>query len=167
MVIPLKSAFQLLTATEYNQVVQGVNDGTAVQSIGSFSASSAIGTSPTAILTLTNCVMKSGYAYTVENIGGAFGSTANEADFSLWKTSTAGAQIGAFYRTPTPGAPQRNCYGKIYLRRTGVDLTFDMVLAVAASTGTVSHDAASIRPRALVVRPCGAASDYPYAYDVP
>jgi hypothetical protein len=165
--IPTKAAFSVLTANEWNAVAQRSNDGTSVQTIGSFSPSSSIGTGGGAVLTLTGCVLKSGYAYDVILIGGVGGSTANEADFGLHKNAI-GTQIGAFYRTPTPGAAQRNATGFMIIRRTALtDLTLDLIVSVTASTGTVAHDAASVRPRSLVVRPCGAASDYPYAYDVP
>jgi hypothetical protein len=166
MTLAPKAAFSVLTATEYNAALQAINDGTAVQNIGSFTASSAIGTSATAVLTLSNCVFKAGYAYDVFHISLTLGSTTNEADYSLHKNAV-GTQIGAFGRTPTPGGLQRNSQGFTILRRTAAtDLTIDLVLAVAASTGTVTQDAFTNRPRALVVRPCGAASDYPYAFDV-
>jgi hypothetical protein len=137
------------------------------QVASSFSASSAIGASPTAVLTIPNCVLQAKTAYSIENIGGVFGSVTNTADFSLWKTSTAGTQIGAFYRTQTFGAAQMNCYGKIYMRNdTAVDLTFDLVLAVAANTGTVTHDAFTNRPRALVVTNVGTSSQFAFAFSV-
>lgn len=140
---------------------------TTSQSASSTSASSAIATSATAVLTLSGCVLRAGRAYSIENIGGTFGSTTNTADFSLWKTSTAGTQIGAFYRTQTFGGPQMNCYGKIYMRRSAAtDLTLNLVLAVTASTGTVVHDAFANRPRALVVTDVGPQTAWSFAFDV-
>lgn len=141
------------------------------QSVSSFSQSSAVGTTTTAVLTLTGCVLTAGRAYSVENIGGVFSDAAGRfADFSLFKTSTAGTQIGAMYRTRCEGAPQMNCYGKVYLRNSGAsNLTFDLVLAVTASAGTVTHDASNTvgnRPRALVVTDVGPASNWSFAFAV-
>ena len=154
---------------DHQDAVDELGQLTTSQTAYSFSPSSSVGTTATAILTITSCVLKAGRAYSVENIGGVYGSTANEADFQLWKTSTSGTQLGAFYRTPcsTIGI-QRNCYGKVYMRRTTPsDLTFNLVLAVAASTGTVVHDAgATIRPRSLVVTDIGPAANWPQAIDV-
>jgi hypothetical protein len=136
----------------------------------STSPSSAIGTTITAVLTLTNCVFSAGRAYSVENIGGCFADVQGRyADFAVFKTSTAGTQYGAFYRTPQVGnnGKQTNCYGKLYLRRSAsTDLTTTIVLTVVADAGTVTHDAASTRPRALVVTDVGPASVFPSAFDV-
>jgi hypothetical protein len=139
------------------------------QAAYSFTASSAIGTTTTIILTISGCIIKAGRAYQVENIGGTFGDVAGRlADFSVWKNGTGGTQIGAFYRTNVGGPGQQtNTYGKIYIRRTApTDLVFDMGLGVAANTGTVTPDAFTNRPRALVVQDVGAAELYPYAFDV-
>jgi hypothetical protein len=158
-----------LRASVINAIINAVNalqvlfdNKDTVQATWSTSASSAIGTSATTVVSISNCTFKTGRAYSVENIGGVFGSTTNEADFSLWKNGTSGTQIGAFYRTPTSGAPQRNCYGRIYLiNATASDVVFTTLnLAVAASTGTVTHDAAASRPRGLVVRDVGTAAAY-------
>ena len=140
-----------------------------VQAVASTSASSAIGTSATAVLTLTNCVFSAGRAYSIECIGGAYGDVDGRfADISLFKTSTAGTQYGAFYRTRCGiNVKQTNCYGKIYVRRSaGTDLTTDIVLSFASDAGTVVHDAFSNRPRALVVRDVGTAAAYSWAFDV-
>lgn len=142
---------------------------TTSQSVSSTSQSSAIGTTVTAVLTLSGCVLRAGRAYSVENIGGVFGdATGRLADFSLWKTSTATTQIGAFYRSYAGiGGNQTTCYGKIYMRRSAAtDLTFNLVLAVAANTGTVTHDAFTNRPRALVVTDVGPQASWPFAFDV-
>jgi hypothetical protein len=158
--VPITNAVNQL----WNLVVQ------KPQVASSFSASSAVGTSATAVLTIPGCVLQAKTAYSVENIGGVFGSTTNFADFSLFKTNTAGTQIAALYRTPCFGAPQMNCYGKVYLRNdTTTDITFDLVLAVTASTGTVTHDASSMvgnRPRALVVTNIGTSTEYSFAFAV-
>ena len=132
-----------------------------VQAVVSITASSAIGTTNTAILTLTNCLFQAGRAYSVECIGGVFGDADGRmADFGFFKTSTAGTQYGAFYRTRAL-IFQTNCYGKIYvIRSAGTDLTTDVVLTVNSNAGTVTHDAASYRPRALVVRDVGTAAQY-------
>lgn len=168
----------VLSPTWVADITTGVNDAhdgiteldqlTTSQAASSTSASSAIGTTTTAVLTLTGCVLRAGRAYSAENVGGVFSDAAGRfADFSLWKTSTAGTQIGAFYRTRCEGAPQMNCYGKIYLRRTAVtDLTIDLVLAVNASAGTVTHDAFTNRPRCLVVTDVGPSDAWPFAFDV-
>jgi len=140
-----------------------------VQVASSISQSAAIGTSTTAVLTLTNCLFQAGRAYSAENIGGVFGDVVGRlADFSLFKTSTAGTQYAAMYRAYAGGpGGQTSCYSRVYLRRSaGTDLTADLVLSVTANTGTVTHDAASGRPRALIVRDVGTAANYSYAFDV-
>jgi hypothetical protein len=137
--------------------------------VSSTSASSAIGTSATSVLTLSGCVLRAGRAYSIENVGGVFGDADGRyADFALFKTSTAGTQIGAYYRTRAggPGA-QMNCYGKIYMRRSaGTDLTMNLVLSIVANAGTVTHDAAANRPRALVVTDVGPQASWSFAFDV-
>src|SRR5690348_2519014 len=100
MAIALKSAFQVVTATEYNQLITAINDLMSVQQAGSFVSSSAVSTSPTAILTITNFTMKQGYCYELRNVGGVLGSTTLEADFSIHK-GAIGTQIGAMYRRPS------------------------------------------------------------------
>jgi hypothetical protein len=140
-----------------------------VQAVSSITASAAIGTTVTAILTLTSCVFSAGRAYSIECVGGAYGDVDGRfADFSVFKTSTAGTQYGAFYRTRCGiNTKQTNCYGKIYVRRSaGTDLTTDIVLTVASDAGTVTMDAFSNRPRALVVRDVGTATAYSWAFDV-
>ena len=140
-----------------------------VQAVASTSASAAVGTTTTAVLTLPSCVFSAGRAYSIECIGGAFGDADGRfADFSVFKTNTSGTQYGAFYRTRCGiNVTQTNCYGKIYVRRSaGTDLTTDIVLAVTANAGTVVHDAFSNRPRALVVRDAGTAAAYSWAVDV-
>lgn len=140
----------------------------SVQYVSSPSASANIATSATAILTLTNCLFKAGRAYRIENIGGMLSDAAGRyGDFSLFKTSTAGTQYGAFYRTRGEGASQMNAYGSFVLRRSATtDLTVDLVLAVTASAGTVAQDAAANRPRTLLVTEIGPASLYAFAVDV-
>jgi len=158
-----KAAGDRLNAADVMALANELNSLTRPQIASSTSPSAAIGTSPTAVLTISGCVLRAGCAYSVENVGGVYGSVANEADFSLWKTSTAGTQIGAFYRTPanTVGI-QRSCNSRIFIRNsTGGDLTFDMVLSVAASTGTVVHYAAASFPRMLIVKYEGLASEWP------
>lgn len=168
MALALVSAGQPAVAATVNAAISEVNLLETPQFAAATSSSAAIGTTATAVLTITNCVLKAGYAYLVKHIGGVLGSTTLEADFSLWKTSTAGTQIGAFYRTPAvAGGAIRNCHGEAILRRSaGTDITFDMVLAVASSTGTVTHEAAANRPRSLVVTPIGLASVWTFAFDV-
>jgi hypothetical protein len=158
----LRASFLNAIINAFNALSAIFDQKETVQAVWSTSGSSAIGTSATSILSIGTCTFKAGRAYSVENIGGVLGSTANEADFSIWKNGTAGTQIGAFYRTPTPGASQRNCYGRTYLINTAVtDVVFTTLnLAVAASTGTVTHDAFSNRPRGFVVRDVGLASAY-------
>jgi hypothetical protein len=158
-------------ANELHDDVTDLTLLTTAQSVSSFTTSSNIGTSVTAVLTLTGCVLGAGRAYSVENIGGVYSDASGRlADFSLWKTSTSGTQIGALYRTRCEGAPQMNCYGKVYLRNSGTSpLTFDLVLAVVASAGTVTHDASALvgnRPRALVVTDVGPASAWTFAFAV-
>jgi hypothetical protein len=167
MAIPLKSAFAPVPATDYNLLVQAVNDLLSVQQAGSFVSSSAVGTSPTALLTITNFTMRQGYCYELRNVGGVLGSTTLEADFSIHK-GAIGTQIGAMYRRPAvAGGAIRDATSFTYIRRTGVDVTFDLILAVAASTGTVTHEAASNRSRMFVAKIAGYAADYPNVYDVP
>jgi len=128
-----------------------------------------VGTSIGAALTLTNCVFTAGRAYSVENIGGVHADALDRyADFGVFKTSVAGTQYGAFYRTRCNiVGNQVNCYGRIYLRRSaGTDLTTDIVLSLVASAGTVTHDGTSSFPRALVVRDVGTAAQYSWAFDV-
>jgi hypothetical protein len=141
----------------------------ASQYAGSFSASSAIGTGVTGILTITSALLRSGRAYSVENIGAAFGDVdGRRADFGLWTPNTSGTLIGAFYRTYCGGpGVQSNAFGKFYLKRTAAtDFTGDLVLAMNSNAGTVTHDAAANRPRALVVSDVGPAANYPLAFDV-
>src|SRR6476469_3909114 len=58
-----------------------------VQVASSISSSAAIGTTATAVLTLTNCLFQAGRAYSVENVGLVFGDAAGRlADFSVYKT---------------------------------------------------------------------------------
>jgi hypothetical protein len=163
----------------FSDITEAVNDHeesindlellTTSQSVSSTSASSAIGTTATAVLTLSGCVLRAGRAYSIENIGGVFGdATGRLADFSLWKTSTAGTQIGAYYRSYAGGGGlQTTCYGKIYMRRSAAsDITFNLVLAMASNTGTVTHDAFTNRPRALVVTDVGPQTAWSFAFDV-
>lgn len=161
-------ALQKLRATPLQALVDEFDSLETPQIVSSASASAAIGTTNTAVLTLTSCVFRAGRAYMVENIGGVLSDAAGRfADFSLFKTSTAGTQWGAFYRTTCQGAFQVNGYGKIYLQRSaGTDLTADLVLTLQANAGTVTHDAAAARPRALVVTDVGPATGYTYAFDV-
>lgn len=154
-------------ATTVNQFITR-KDG--VQVASSISSSAAIGTTATTVLTLTSCLFQAGRAYSIENVGLVFGDAAGRlADFSVFKTSTAGTQYVAFGRSwAGVGGQQTTCYSRAYLRRSaGTDLTTDIVLSVAStSTGTVQHDAASTRPRALIVRDVGTAASYSYAFDV-
>lgn len=141
----------------------------ASQFAGSFTASAAVGTGITGILTIPSCLLKAGRAFSVENIGGAFGDISGRyADFGLWTPNTSGTQIGAFYRTNVGGPGlQTNIFGKIYLKRTAAtDFTGDVVLAINSNTGTVVHDAAANRPRDLVIADVGPAANYPLAFDV-
>lgn len=139
------------------------------QSAYSNTPSSAV-SSITAVLTLSSCVLTTGRAYSVENIGGVVADvTGRLADFSLFKNSTAGTQLAAFYRTTQVGSAglQTNCYGKVYIRNsTAANLTFNLVLTVASNAGTVSHYADASFPRSLVVTDVGAASDWPLAFAV-
>jgi hypothetical protein len=140
------------------------------QAAWSFTASSAVGTSATGILTISSAILESGKAYSVENVGGVYGDVdGRRADFQLWTPNTSGSLIGAFYRTYAggPGA-QMNCYGKIYLRRTAnSNFIGDVVLAATANAGNITHDAAAGRPRACIITELGPASAYPFAFDVP
>lgn len=153
-------------ATTVNQFITR-KDG--VQVASSISTTAAIGGTPTTVLTLTSCLFQAGRAYSVENIGLVFGDVSGRlADFSVYKTSTAGTQYVAFGRSYAGiGGQQTNCYGRAYVRRSaGTDLTTDIVLSVSTSAGTVQHDAVSTRPRALIVRDVGTAAAYAYAFDV-
>lgn len=167
MTLPLLPAFGQLPAQNYNDVVTSVNNQTGVQQTGSTLSSSSVGTTMTALLTITGFVMAPGTAYSIENVGGVLGSTTIEVDFGLFKTSTA-TQIGAFYRTPAiAGGAIRSCYGKVYIRNTAATaLTFDLILGGAASSGTFTHEAASNRPRQFIARPVGLASAYTNAFIV-
>jgi len=141
-----------------------------VQSANSISSSAAIGTTATAVLTLTGCVFTANRAYSVENVGLVFGDAAGRlADFSVFKTSTAGTQYVAFGRSwAGVGGQQTTCYSRAYvIRSAGTDLTTDIVLSVAStSAGTVQHDAASTRPRALIVRDVGTSAAYSWCLAV-
>lgn len=154
----------------HEDAVDELGQLTSSQSAYSFTGSSAIGTTITAVLTIASCVFRAGRAYSVENVGGVFADTTGRyADFALFKTSTAGTQLAAFYRTPAVGAngTQTNCYGKVYLRRTAAtDLTITLVLTMVANAGTVVHDAAATRPRSLVVTDIGPAANWPMGFDV-
>jgi hypothetical protein len=163
----LRASFLNAIVNAFNALSVIFDQKESVQQTGSTSSSSAAGASATSLLSISNPVFKAGRAYSVENIGGALGSTTLEADFSLWKNGTAGTQIGAFYRTPcVAGGAVRNCYGKIYVINTsGSDVTYTTInLAVAASTGTVTHEAASNRPRQFIIRDVGLASAYANAF---
>lgn len=158
------------TANDHETRIDGLELQLRPQSAYSNTPSSSIGTTVTAVLTLTSCVLTTGRAYSVENVGGVVADVdGRKADFSLFKTSAAGTQIGAFYRTTGIGAAgfQTNCYGKVYIRNnTAANITFDLVLTVAANTGTVQHYAAASYPRSLVVTDVGAATDWPLAFAV-
>jgi hypothetical protein len=152
---------------DHQDAVDELGQLTTSQTAYSFSPSSSVGTTPTAILTIASCVLTAGRAYSAENVGGVYADADGRyADFSLWKTSTSGTQLGAFYRTrcSTVGK-QVNCYGKLYIARTAAtDLTITLVLSVASDAGTVIHDAgAGIRPRSLVVTDVGPAANWPQA----
>lgn len=179
-IIPLADG-EVLSPSWISDATEAVNDLhddvtdltllTTAQSASSFTASASIGTSATAVLTLTSCILGAGRAYSVENIGGVLADVEGRyADFALFKTSTAGTQIGAFYRTRSGGPGQQtNCYGKVYIRNsTAANLTFDLVLSMVANAGTVVHDASSInnRPRALVVSDVGPATGWSFAFAV-
>lgn len=165
--VALVSAGTNAVAAGVNNAIIEVNLLESAQFISSTTSSGSISTIA-AILTIPSCVFKAGYAYSVKHMGGLLGSTTLEADVSFWKTSTAGTQIGASYRYPAvAGGAIRNCDGEITLRNaTGADVTFDLVLAVSASTGTVTHEAAANRPRVLRVMPIGLASVHTYALAV-
>jgi hypothetical protein len=139
------------------------------QVVSSTSNSSDIGTTTTAILTLSNCVFKAGCAYKISMTGLVHSDAAGRlADFSVYKTNTSGTQYVAFGRTRAEGAgtPMR-CGGFDFVRRSaGTDLTTDIVLAVTASAGTVTHEGAATRPRALIVQYVGPATAWSYALDV-
>lgn len=165
-----------LRASALNLLVTAIN---AIQTIidakdtcyqtGAITASSSVGTSATAVLTISNVVFKAGRAYRVEAIGGYLGSTTLECDVSLWKNGTGGTQVGALYRTPcAAGGAVRNGYGATILRNTATsDVTFtSFALALASSTGTVTHEAATNRPRQFIVTDCGLASAYSNAFVV-
>jgi hypothetical protein len=133
-----------------------------VQAVWSTSPSGSV-SSITAVLTLTNCVFTAGRAYSIECIGGVYADAIDRfADFSVFKTNTAGTQYGAYYRTRCNiVGNQVNCYGKIYvIRSAGTDLTTDICLTVTANAGTVVHYAAATFPRGLVVRDVGTAVAY-------
>jgi hypothetical protein len=150
----------IINALNALQALFDAKDG--VQAAWSTSASSAIGASATSVLSISNCTFRAGRAYSIEGVGGFFGSTTAECDVSYWKNGTSGTQIGAGYRTPVNGGVQRNGYSKIYVRNaTGSDVVFTTLnLAIVASAGTVTHDAAANRPRGLVVRDVGTATAY-------
>jgi len=141
---------------------------TTAQSASSVLPSSSIGTSITAVLTLSGCVLGAGRAYSIENIGGSVGSSGGVlANYSLWKTVVSTPpQIGAFYRTRTETLGV-NHYGKIYMRNTAsTPLTVTLVLGLDTNTGTCVSDADTIRPRALVVTDVGPAASWPFAPNV-
>lgn len=139
-----------------------------VQAVSSIARSATI-TSQAIVLTLPSCVFSAGRAYSIEMVGGIDADASGRlGDFSVYKTNLAGTQYGAFYRVYAGiGGAQTSAYGKFYVRRSaGTDLTTDIVLSLAASAGNVTHDAASNRPRALVVRDVGTAAAYSWAFDV-
>lgn len=140
-----------------------------VQAVASNSPSAGIGTTTTAVLTLTNCVFQQGRAYSIEVIGGLYADVDGRlADISVFKTNTSGTQYAAFYRKrcSTIGK-QVDAYSQVYVKHTGTDLTTDIVLTLTADAGTITMDAgAGARPRALVVRDVGLASAYSWCFDV-
>jgi hypothetical protein len=165
----LRASFLNAIINAFNALSTIFDEKESVQQTGSTSSSSAVGTTVTAVLSISNVTFKAGRAYSVENIGGALGSTTLEADFSFWKNGTSGTQMGSFYRTPcVAGGAIRNCYGKIYVANTSAsDVVWtSAALAVATSTGTVTHEAAANRPRQLIIRSVGLASAYANAYVV-
>jgi hypothetical protein len=130
--------------------------------------SSAISTI-TAVLTLPSCTFKAGRAYRIEIVGGIFAdATGRLGDFGLFKNTTGGTQIGALYRyyAGASGA-QTMANGFLYVKNaTGADVVMDLLLTLTASAGTVTHDAAATRPRALIVVDVGTATQWAYAFGV-
>jgi len=161
-------ALQKFRATLVQTLYDDVDRIETPQVVSSTSSSAAIGTSATAILTLTNCVFRAGRAYSVKIVGGVLSDVAGRlADFALFKTSTAGTQYGAYYRKRCEGASQMSAMDELFLQRSaGTDLTCDLVLAVTASAGTVTHYAAASFPRALIVKDVGLATAWSFAFDV-
>jgi hypothetical protein len=121
--------------------------------------------SETASLTISNMVFKSGWAYRATMRGLIYASSSSATiHFRLRKTTSGGDDYGEFGRIPVAGtttSAAAMANGSIFLYRSaGSDLTVDVVLTVAASTGTGNVFATSASPRFLVIEPCGPASDY-------
>ena len=129
------------------------------------SQSSAIGTSETVALTVTSMLFKAGWAYRAFIRTAVYGSAAGvQASFRLRKTNAAGADWGELGRVRCEGTTlgtSAMANGSLILTRSAVtDLTTDVALVVAASTGTVTLWAGAASPRYLVIEPIGSAADY-------
>jgi hypothetical protein len=84
----------------------------------------------------------------------------------MYKTVAGGTRLAEFYRYPM-GTFVRNIDGTRYLKNvTGADVTFDVVLTMAATSGTVTAFATTQTPFAFIIEECGNAADYAYANGV-
>lgn len=132
--------------------------------------SGAIGTTETAVITITNFVWRANRAYRVE-FGPAITAslTTNVGQFRLRKTNATGTLWGdAAAFGPSGAPPNIAASGCFYVRRnTGSDLTATVVLTLqASSAGTVTQIGQAAAQRYLSIVDCGHTADFPFAFAV-
>lgn len=136
----------------------------------SSSNSAAIGTTETAILTISSFVWRANRAYRVEfGYSHVTSLTTNVGWYRLRKTNAAGTlwgDNGAF--GPSGAPPKIHAQGVFWVRRnTGSDLTATVVLTlVASSAGTVTQQGDATAQRHLRIKDAGDAADFPWAFAV-
>lgn len=131
-----------------------------------FSPAAQTGVSAEAVsLTVTNMVFKAGWAYRAYLRGLLYASAAGVlAHFRLRQTGLSGTDYGEYGRVEAKGSTVGTSVmvsGTVVLTRSAAsDLTTDVALTVAASTGTVNVHASAASPRYLSIEPIGPASEY-------
>jgi hypothetical protein len=133
-----------------------------VASVGTTTQASAIGTTPTAVLTLPSTVYKANRAYRAYLRAGISSATAGEWGYStLMKTNTSGQTLGEFLRTPIPTVSDvYNQNGWLDFLVGGSDVTASLVVTLRAKSATVNQFANSTAPRYLTVEDIGDAVAY-------
>lgn len=147
--------------------LDGLSQGRGLRAVASATSnSSAIGTTETAILTVSSFTWQAQRAYRV-SFGNKITCSAstNVGTFRLRKTNATGAVLGdAGAYGPSPAAPDVAASSHFYVRRTlTTDLTATVVLTLQASAGTVTQTAASTQPRFVIIEDVGDAGDWTHA----
>jgi hypothetical protein len=168
LIIPPSGNFIVGFAGEMQQLSRGQVDWVAT------TANSAFVAAETVVLTGASVIFRAGRAYEVISQCVTDGSIAsNSAGYRVRRTNLAGTLlIGPvdYLMNTTLGISQESGLRWVVVNATSADITDNLVLTLAASSGgpdTVSSRAGgAARPRFMEIYDIGAAADYPGANQI-